>query len=187
MRTARSYLALSTFTLHLHHRCKTLCASLQAVFPLRCWFRDEVSQYSELLNTYKYYPVPTLITVIVLCVGHRKASQARSVCTRIRSRRAALIQCTDALSRLGEYSTCHLRRALPPCRTNSAIHDFSADRSSSRPRAFGLESFAHGCSVNEVAYLPQLVISPDSHNIDLVICLITAFSEKYRSGSTRVT
>lgn len=36
-------------------------------------------------------------------------------------------------------------------------------------------------------YLPQLVISPDPNNIDLVICSITAFSKKYRSGSTRVT
>jgi hypothetical protein len=53
-------------------------------------------------------------------------------------------------------------------------------------RASAWESFAHGCSVNEMAYLPKLVISPDLNNIDLVICLVTAFSRKHRSCSARV-
>ena len=53
-------------------------------------------------------------------------------------------------------------------------------------RASAWERFAHGCSVNEVAYLYQLVISPDFNNEYPVICLFNAFSRKYRSCSARV-
>ena len=63
-----------------------------------------------------------------------------------------------------------LRRALPPCRTNSAIHDFTADRSASKTSC--LRSWKASLTAVQSMkwlYLPQLVISPDSHNIDLLI------------------
>jgi hypothetical protein len=145
-----------------------------------------VSQYSELFIDRKYYLVPTLITVTVLCVGHRKAPQAVPYALEFaaderRSFSAPMRYHASASTPLAFYAVlCHHVALLTPFMTSLPTAHLPGARASA------WERFAHGCSVNEMAYCIELIISPDPHNKSPVICSLSAFSRKHRSCSARV-